>query len=80
VVCLCIAIGVVSYVLVPFIRDIAVAAEWMGVAAALESGPVRLSISLGVLWASVAANLRGITFYERLVVPLMFLTFAWAPS
>ena len=73
---LCIAIGVVSYVLVPFIRDIAVAAEWMGVAAALETGPVRLSISLAVLWASVAANLRGIAFYERLVVPLMFLTFA----
>jgi len=73
---LCIAIGVVSYVLVPFIRDIAVAAEWMRLAAALETGPVRLSISLGVLWAAVAANLRGITFYERLVVPLMFLTFA----
>jgi APA family basic amino acid/polyamine antiporter len=73
---LCIAIGVVSYVLVPFIRDIAVAAEWTRAAAALETGPVRLSISLGVLWASVASNLRGIAFYERLVIPLMFLTFA----
>jgi len=73
---LCIAIGVVSYVLVPFVRDIAVAVEWSGVAAMLESGPVRLAISLGVLWASVAANLRGIVFYQRLVVPLMFLTFA----
>ncbi len=73
---LCIAIGVVSYVLVPFIRDIAVAAAWSGVAAALETGSVRLTISLGVLWAAVAANLRGIAFYQRLVVPLMFLTFA----
>jgi len=73
---LCIAIGVVSYVLVPFIRDIAVAVEWPAVAAMLETGPVRLTISLGVLWAAVAANLRGIAFYERLVVPLMFLTFA----
>lgn len=73
---LCIAIGVVSYVLVPFIRDIAVAARWSGTAAALETGPVRLLISLGVLWAAVAANLRGIVFYQRLVVPLMFLTFA----
>ena len=73
---LCIAIGVVSYVLVPFIRDIAVAAEWRGVAAALETGPVRLTISIAVLWAAVAANLRGIAFYQRLVVPLMFLTFA----
>lgn len=73
---LCVAIGVVSYVLVPFVRDIAVAAAWPGVAAALETGPVRLAISLGVLWAAVAANLRGIAFYQRLVVPLMFLTFA----
>jgi len=73
---LCIAIGVVSYVLVPFVRDIAVAAGWAGVAAALETGAVRLTISLAVLWAAVAANLRGIVFYQRLVVPLMFLTFA----
>ena len=73
---LCIAIGVVSYVLVPFIRDVALAAEWRGTAAALETGWLRLSISIGVLWAAVAANLRGIAFYQRLVVPLMFLTFA----
>lgn len=73
---LCVAIGVVSYVLVPFIRDVAVAAQWHGAAATLDTGPVRLAISLGVLWAAVAANLRGIVFYQRLVVPLMFLTFA----
>lgn len=73
---LCVAIGVVSYVLVPFLRDIAVTAAWTDAAAALERGPVRLTISLGVLWAAVAVNLRGIALYERLVVPLMFLTFA----
>jgi APA family basic amino acid/polyamine antiporter len=73
---LCVAIGVVSYVLVPFIRDIAVAADWAHTAAMLDSSPVRLTISLGVLWAAVIANLRGIVFYQRLVVPLMFLTFA----
>ncbi|MBM3809889.1 MAG: amino acid permease [Acidimicrobiia bacterium] len=73
---LCVAIGVVSYVLVPFIRDIAVAANWTEAAATLDSSPVRLTISLGVLWAAVIANLRGIVFYQRLIVPLMFLTFA----
>ncbi|MFM8535435.1 MAG: APC family permease [Acidimicrobiia bacterium] len=73
---LCVAIGVVSYVLVPFIRDIAVAADWPPAAAMLDSNPVRLTISLGVLWSAVIANLRGIAFYQRLVVPLMFLTFA----
>lgn len=73
---LCVAIGVVSYVLVPFLRDIAVTAGWTAAASALEQGWLRLSISLAVLWAAVGVNLRGIALYERLVVPLMFLTFA----
>jgi amino acid transporter len=73
---LCVAIGVVSYVLVPFLRDIATALQWSGVAALLESGPVRVSISLAVLWAAVGLNLLGVTAYQRLIVPLMFLTFA----
>jgi APA family basic amino acid/polyamine antiporter len=72
---LCVAIGVVSYVLVPFLRDIAVTAGWSDLAAMLERGPVRLTISLAVLWAAIALNLRGIALYERFVVPLMFLTF-----
>jgi amino acid transporter len=72
---LCVAIGVVSYVLVPFLRDIAVAVEWSAIAAALDTGAVRLAISLGVLWAAVAINVRGVGVYERLIVPLMFLTF-----
>jgi APA family basic amino acid/polyamine antiporter len=73
---LCVAIGVVSYVLVPFVRDVAIAGGWPGLAATLDTRPVRLMLSLAVLWAAVAANLRGIAFYQRLVVPLMFLTFA----
>ncbi len=73
---LCVAIGVVSYVLVPFLRDIAVTAGWQNAADVLERGPVRLTISLAVLWIAIGVNLRGITLYERLVVPLMFLTFA----
>jgi basic amino acid/polyamine antiporter, APA family len=72
---LCVAIGVVSYVLVPFLRDIAIAASWDDVAWSLERGPVRLAISLGILWTAVAVNLRGVALYERLIVPLMFLTF-----
>jgi basic amino acid/polyamine antiporter, APA family len=72
---LCVAIGVVSYVLVPFLRDIAVAVGWTGVAQSLETGVVRVTISLAVLWAAVGVNLRGVVVYERLIVPLMFLTF-----
>ena len=72
---LCVAIGVVSYLIVPFLRDIALAAGSTAVAATLESGPIRLAISLGFLWAAVVVNIRGVKAYERLIVPLMFLTF-----
>jgi amino acid transporter len=72
---LCVAIGVVSYVLVPFLRDIAVAVGWTGVGQSVETGVVRLTISMAVLWAAVGVNLRGVMMYERLIVPLMFLTF-----
>ena len=72
---LCVAIGVVSYLIVPFLRDIAVAAGSTAVAATLETGPIRLAISLAFLWAAVLVNVRGVKAYERLIVPLMFLTF-----
>ena len=72
---LCVAIGVVSYLIVPFLRDIAVAAGSTAVAATLETGPIRLTISLAFLWAAVFVNVRGVKAYERLIVPLMFLTF-----
>ncbi|MEZ4417707.1 MAG: APC family permease [Gemmatimonadota bacterium] len=73
---LCIAIGVVSYVLVPFLRDVATALSWSGVADALDSGPVRVGVALAFLWTFVAVNLRGVRLYERTLVPLMFLMFA----
>jgi APA family basic amino acid/polyamine antiporter len=72
---LCVATGVVSYVLVPFLRDVAVPLGWSGLASVLDGGPARLSISLVVLWAAVVLNVLGVKPYERLMVPLMFLTF-----
>jgi APA family basic amino acid/polyamine antiporter len=72
---LCIAIGVVSYVLVPFLRDIALALGWTTVAAWLEAGAARLAVSLSFLWAAVAINIRGVKPYERVIIPLVFLTF-----
>ena len=71
---LCVAIGVVSYLLVPFLRDVALAAGAAGVSASLETGVARLVIPITVLWAFVGVNLRGIAAYQRTVVPLMFLT------
>lgn len=72
---LCVAIGVVSYVLVPFLRDVAVAAEWRGMAGLLETGAMRLAIPLTVLWAFTLVNILGIKSYERILVPLLGLTF-----
>ena len=75
---LSIATGVVSYVFVPFVRDIAISLGWTTTAAALEVGWLRLTISLALLWTAAAINLRGVVLYERLMVPLMYLTFVLA--
>src|SRR5262245_19118563 len=75
---LSIAIGVVSYVFVPFVRDIAIALGWTGAAASLETGWVRLTVSLALLWTAAGINLAGVAIYERLMVPLMVLTFVLA--
>ncbi|MGD8328814.1 MAG: APC family permease [Acidobacteriota bacterium] len=73
---LSIAIGVVSYVLVPFLRDIAAALGQPAPAALLETGVVRVAIALLFLWTFVAINMRGVQLYEPTLVPMMFLMFA----
>jgi len=73
---LSVAIGVVSYVLIPFVRDVVAVLGWEALAAALDRGPVRVSLALAFLWTSVAINMRGLEVYERVLVPMMFLMFA----
>ena len=70
------AIGVVSYVLVPFLRDLASAVSLPGLAVFLEHGAVRLILPLVFLWLFTGVNLLGTKFYERTLVPLMVLMFA----
>ena len=70
-----VAIGLVSYVLVPFLRDIAIAAGASGAATALEGGVARLGIPLTMLWLFALVNVLGIKSYERVLVPLLGLTF-----
>lgn len=72
---LSIAIGVVSYVIIPFVRDIALALEWTSAANLLNSGPLRLVLALALLWTFVAINIRGIKTYERALIPLMGIMF-----
>ncbi len=72
---LSIVIGVVSYVIIPFVRDVAVALEWSGMADALETGVVRVGLALILLWLFVFVNIKGAKMYERTVIPLMILMF-----
>jgi APA family basic amino acid/polyamine antiporter len=75
---LSVAIGVVSYVFVPFVRDVAIALGWTAAARQLDTGWVRLALSLAVLWVAAGVNLLGVAIYQRLMVPLMYLTFVLA--
>lgn len=69
------AIGVVAYVLVPFLRDLAHAVSLTGVASWLEQDVARLLVPMAFLWVFVAVNLLGAKLYQRTLVPLMFLMF-----
>lgn len=73
---LSIVIGVISYLTIPFIRDIASNFGWTEIAKTLELGWVRVFLALGIIWSFVLINIRGIKSYEKIVLPMMFLMFA----
>lgn len=73
---LSIVIGVIAYIIVPFFRDIAVALEWTGIADSLDTGVVRVGLALAMIWGFVWVNVLGGKFYERTLIPMMFLMFA----
>ncbi len=73
---LSIAIGVISYIIIPFIRDVVDAMGWEAWAQWLETGYVRVSLAIILLWTFVLINIIGLKFYERTLIPLMFVMFA----
>jgi APA family basic amino acid/polyamine antiporter len=73
---LSIVIGVIAYVIVPFLRDIALGMNWTALAHFLELGLVRVSVALLLIWTFVYVNVRGVKSYERTLIPLMFIMFA----
>lgn len=73
---LSIAIGVISYLIIPFLRDIASALSWPEMADFLDAGWVRVVLALVLLWLFVWVNIRGLRFYEKVLVPMMVLMFA----
>jgi len=72
---LSIVIGVISYVIIPFLRDMASALMWNELAQWLNTGSMRVALALIILWIFVFINIRGIKSYEKTVVPLMILMF-----
>jgi APA family basic amino acid/polyamine antiporter len=73
---LSIVIGVIAYVIVPFLRDIALGMNWTNMAHLLELGWVRVTLALGLIWLFVYVNVRGAKTYERTLIPMMFIMFA----
>ncbi|MFY0592121.1 APC family permease [Roseivirga sp.] len=72
---LSIVIGVISYVTVPFIRDVTISLGWDEFSRTLEVGWVRVSIALLLIWSFVAVNIKGAKSYQRALLPMMFLMF-----
>ena len=73
---LSIVIGVIAYVIVPFLRDIASAMGFTDAAVFLDSGIARIGISMAMIWGFVGVNVRGAKFYERTLIAMMFVMFA----
>ncbi len=73
---LSIVIGVISYVTIPFIRDITLNLGWETVSKSLEIGWIRVVLSLALIWFFIGINIHGIKSYERIILPMMFLMFA----
>lgn len=71
---LCMAMGVVAYLLVPVIRDLLVVAGNMNAGASLDRTVPRLAVSLASIWLAWLLNLLGIRLYERSVVLMAALT------
>ena len=72
---LSIVIGVIAYIIVPFLRDIAIALEADSLASLLETGWTRVSLALAMIWIFVGINIRGLESYMRWLIPMMFLMF-----
>lgn len=73
---LSIVIGVVAYITVPFIRDVALGIGWDNVATALDTSTIRVTLALMLIWSFVFVNIKGTKSYERTILPMMFLMFA----
>jgi len=72
---LSIVIGVIAYIIVPFIRDVAVTMGKQEIASMLEVAWIRISLALVLIWTFVGVNISGTRTYKNTLLPMMFLMF-----
>jgi amino acid transporter len=72
---LSIVIGVIAYISIPFLRDIAYSSELYGLAELLDISIVRVTMGLSLIWGFVYLNIRGIKSYTNLLIPMVIVIF-----
>jgi APA family basic amino acid/polyamine antiporter len=73
---LSIVIGVIAYIIVPFIRDVFYNLGLISISDFLEVGYVRLLISLILIWVFVYINIIGGKLYRNTLIPMLVIMFA----
>ena len=72
---LSIVIGVISYISIPFLRDIAFSYELFHLSKLLDISLIRVFLALSFIWFFVYLNIRGINAYENLLIPMVIIIF-----
>src|SRR6056300_354325 len=72
---LSIVIGVISYIIIPFIRDVFFNLGYNNISDFLEIGSVRLILSLMFIWLFVYVNIIGGKLYKNTLIPMLIIMF-----
>lgn len=72
---LSIVIGVISYIIIPFIRDVFFNLGCNNISDFLEIGSVRLILSLFLIWIFVLVNIIGGKLYRNTLIPMLIIMF-----
>lgn len=73
---LSIVIGVIAYIIVPFIRDVIFNLGFDSAASMLDDGWIRVPMALLLIWLFIWVNYKGAKSYAKTLLPMMYLMFA----
>ena len=73
---LSIVIGVIAYISIPFLRDIAYSYKLFAISKMLDVSWIRVSLSLTFIWGFVYVNIKGIKSYTNLLIPMVIVIFS----